>query len=540
MNRLKTNQRGVASIIIVVIIITIVTLITLGFSAVIRREQRQTLDQQLSAQARYAAESAINKAIAQLRQNPDSFTEDSTCESSPLPTFTGASEIVTTCLEINRTPGGLIFDNVNQDSTVVWLDPNGQPLQDIYITWQTTDPDHNDCSTTAYKDMPTNLGGNKIGFIRFDLTRVGVDGASFSRNDLRTNSFGGVLYPKSSGTLTKVMDISMSVSPVVFGDCGGTPPSAIPEPYKAYAHIDIPPNAPAPAPDYQNSRYLLRLRGLYKTSRVNVVGVDNAGKVVQFKDSQVSIDATARVGDVVQRVHVRIPSGAAPRNLVPNAAIHASNGICKQLETQPGFTRDNCISSSNTGTCGSALAPHALPNPPGCGHGTYGSGGPGIPFTPPTSAPPPSGIKCKDGADGSGGSSWWYADEVSSSSTAHLDGSYRVFDDPGDYILISCDGSGENEVEIEHAAPITRFGSNSAASNWCENDINARFYVYLNGSATSSGSDYVECKASFQIKDSEPEINPDLTNTPHTIKIQPIFDYSYGDVIYLERIKFKD
>jgi len=54
------RQVGFVSIIVAAVLMVLLSLITIGFSKIMQREQRQSIDRQLSAQAFYAAETAIN------------------------------------------------------------------------------------------------------------------------------------------------------------------------------------------------------------------------------------------------------------------------------------------------------------------------------------------------------------------------------------------------------------------------------------------------------------------------------------------------
>lgn len=335
---LRKNQDGLVSIMIVVIIISLVTVITIGFARIIRREQRQALDQQISSQARYAAESAINKKIAQYRSDPASLTTTTGCVDQGQ-TFSAGTEIQTTCVLVDTDPGELQYDQVKtSESTMVWLDPGGTPLDRLVITWQNVSTvTDNDCQTTPYTNLPTNIGGTQIGMLRFDLARVGEPSATFNRNDLLNRNFGGVLYPKQGGTEALAYD--PSTSPVVYGTCGSPAPSGVDEPLAAHAIITLPADAST-----RNSRFILRLKGIYRNSQVRVMGFKvGSDEPVEFVDSQISIEATARVADVVQRIRVSVPAGLPPRALVPDDAIHVVNGgLCKLVETEPGSTVNNC------------------------------------------------------------------------------------------------------------------------------------------------------------------------------------------------------
>lgn len=70
MTPLHSNQAGLVSFMVVTIIMIVLTLIVLAFARLVQREQVQTLDRQLNAQAFYAAESGINDAVRELSANP--------------------------------------------------------------------------------------------------------------------------------------------------------------------------------------------------------------------------------------------------------------------------------------------------------------------------------------------------------------------------------------------------------------------------------------------------------------------------------------
>lgn len=349
MKKMKLNQRGVASIVIVVVLITVITLIVLGFAAVVRREQRQALDQQLSAQARFAAESAINEVIARFRSDPASIVNQPNCQPTPTNTFTAANtdEIKTTCVRVLTSPGRLDFDEVSPDnSTLVWLDPGTQTLDRIVITWQQSRTTSGSCWSRAYNQLPTDIPAAEIGLLRFDLAHAGPNGSTFSRDSLRMSQLGGLLFPRSTGATASLAWTPPAVwpggtppQPVVFGACDTDPatPASTPDTYNAYAIIDVPNN---------NSRYMLRLRGVYRSSAVRVMGFTPApdNSLVMFQGVQISIEATSRVGDIVQRVQVRVPANTPPDTLMPDEALHVGgSGVCKAIQTDPNFnTADGC------------------------------------------------------------------------------------------------------------------------------------------------------------------------------------------------------
>src|SRR5690606_8755556 len=66
----RMSERGVASLMVTTVLILVIGLIVIGFSQVSQRNQRETLDRQLSTQAFYAAESAVNSVQSMVRSMP--------------------------------------------------------------------------------------------------------------------------------------------------------------------------------------------------------------------------------------------------------------------------------------------------------------------------------------------------------------------------------------------------------------------------------------------------------------------------------------
>lgn len=344
---LRKSENGMAAFIVVGVLMTVATLIVIGFATITRREQQQALDQQLSAQARYAAEAAINKKIAEYRADPAAFlAASSDCEDQGQ-TFSEASEIQTTCVRYSTASGAQEFDEVaTEDSLVTWLDPGTEVIDRIVVTWQLpkSNPLGGNCRGDSYDTLPPTMDGDDIGMLRFDLTSL--DKTNFSRNSLKQGTLSGLLMPNDSPTQVPsytwgpnegswTSPSNPPSGPVVFGACSN-PAVDLPSPgenYKAHATIDVP----------NTSRtYLLRLRSVYKTNRVTVIGYNTSDEVVLFTSAQISIEATARVNDIVQRVQVRIPSGSPPANVLPDEALNVSSGVCKLLQTQPISTTDGC------------------------------------------------------------------------------------------------------------------------------------------------------------------------------------------------------
>src|ERR1700761_8288581 len=68
--RIRRDEQGMVSILVTMIMVIVISLIVIGFAEVSRRNQREALDNQLSTQAYYAAESGVNAAVQYFSDHP--------------------------------------------------------------------------------------------------------------------------------------------------------------------------------------------------------------------------------------------------------------------------------------------------------------------------------------------------------------------------------------------------------------------------------------------------------------------------------------
>lgn len=197
-----SDERGLASIMITMIMMIVITLIVIGFAQVSRREQRQALDQQLSAAAYYAAESGVNDAINLLVSNPNAG-EKKTCGKDPANTnwdglynpnankgniLDEGSDVRYTCLLVNPQPGQLEKDlSVGSAWVVPLKTANGTNFSSIRFVWTRLGGTGvvSNCPATSgtYYNFPA-VGGAwncPYGLLRYDLVPIK---ASMTANSL--------------------------------------------------------------------------------------------------------------------------------------------------------------------------------------------------------------------------------------------------------------------------------------------------------------------------------------------------------------------
>ena len=135
---IRHNQEGLASFIVVISLMLIISLIVLSFSRIVRNEQRQVLDRNLSARAFYAAESGVNTAVALIKQG--NLVGDKTdCLGDPLKADDYAvdknANTEVTCLTIDPDPETLKYTIAKGESRVIPL-KGSAALGGLKFSWQ--------------------------------------------------------------------------------------------------------------------------------------------------------------------------------------------------------------------------------------------------------------------------------------------------------------------------------------------------------------------------------------------------------------------
>src|SRR5690554_5996893 len=132
---LKDDQRGIASIVICVFVILILSLVVLDMSRDASREQRQSLDHQLSSQAFYAAESGINDTVRYITETNDHPPHKRNCDplqgQNQIPGFSNqlGDSISYTCVMYETRLENLEYNNVTPaKSQIIPIEVTGASL----------------------------------------------------------------------------------------------------------------------------------------------------------------------------------------------------------------------------------------------------------------------------------------------------------------------------------------------------------------------------------------------------------------------------
>jgi Tfp pilus assembly protein PilX len=339
------NESGLVSLVVTVIIMVVLTLITLSFSQLMRHEETQALDRQLSTQAYYASESGINDTIKDFKAGVAMPPDGNTCYNAPNPSIvSGDSNIAYKCILVNKNPNNLDFSSVDTAQSILTKVQSAdltKNVDNIVISWQGTTSTNTPRPNALGTQLPTvaNWGANTIGMVRVSIYPIPPAGANRATLNSLARTF--FLYPTDSGGGGSVKlnlngpggsaELDGTIKPV---DCtfSGGPATDI-GPYKCNLSVDISNSGPT---SYAGYSYYIRLKSIYSKTSVNIIANDKNGGGTQLNlaGAQVSIDATGAANNVKRRVNARLSQ--ISEYSWPEFAIETTDNICKLLQTAPG------------------------------------------------------------------------------------------------------------------------------------------------------------------------------------------------------------
>ena len=322
----KNDQRGMVSIVVAMLIILLVSLITLGFAQLVRREQRQSLDRQLSTQAFYAAETGINdasKAIKEALENNQSVADKTNCGPEGIYSANNQlSEVVEySCLLVDADLETLIFDSIDTAKAEVTMAKSGDsnPLSRLTIAWQDKSGGNSFTGCPAAGQFPPawpsggNGAGNcSSGILRIDLVPL----SAVNRPNLINNTMTVFLHPTSSNSISE-LDYGGSIGRAGQGRvwasaCNTTISTAKPK----FCSVTI--------NGLTATSYAIRMQSIYRESEVTILA--ESGRT--FVGGQAIIDSTGKASDVLRRIQVRLPVDPFNDD-APPFAIQTSETQCK-------------------------------------------------------------------------------------------------------------------------------------------------------------------------------------------------------------------
>lgn len=365
-DKLTKNQEGMVAITVTMVIMIIVTLIVTSFALIVRREQRQSLDRQLSSQAMYAAEAGIEDAKSALSVPVDPLTQDIEECTGPysfknvmLGKAASAKRNFEPDLDANVGYSCLLIDHDPVELTETAKGPksgafieyvSAPDIDSIKISWENTNKSRNYDSGSSFP-----AGGGSLNTAAASITVMPAFGqGSISRDELTSWSHTFFAYPSSDtanpGQVGQISYLNggggitsnSAQGQIVSGHCNsGNPQSKFCSVQINGMGRDTPPGT--------NEDYFVIVKPLYQEADFSFQAI--SGTTPQpLSGAQAIVDVTGKAADVLRRVRVAVPIGLGAelstiQGILPNAALETTKEICKQLVNDGTEVKDLCDGS---------------------------------------------------------------------------------------------------------------------------------------------------------------------------------------------------
>ncbi|HVW22924.1 MAG TPA: hypothetical protein VHB51_00295 [Candidatus Saccharimonadales bacterium] len=348
---LQKNERGFASLIVGITLVVLLGLLTVGFAQLMRNEQSQTTNRQLSDQAYYAAETGINageKAVAAGYIGDKTYCgpikpSDPNYSNSNIAGYLADTaqdvgqngpEGVThttqwTCLLIYTAPSSLDFGNVGTvtpTSFVASGQYQGEPdaIKDLTISWQDASNITTFVPTTGQgnTDFPPATAWSYPGILRTAITPLNTDVAGqLDAAAMDRNTFTVYQYPTVRDNNSSVEYTTDHAAQGQVADGGCDTANSL---YCSVTIKNVPNNAGQPI--------LFNFRSIYSPTHIFITATDAEGRKIDLVGAQTLVDSTGRDQDVLKRIQVRVPSATQPKYYYPGFVLDSLTGICKQIK----------------------------------------------------------------------------------------------------------------------------------------------------------------------------------------------------------------
>ncbi len=441
------RQAGVVSLIVVSILTVVIALVAVGFSKLMDREVRQSLDNELSTQAYYSALAGLNDARAYLAAGGGALTGCSDWKTAPLGTsyfssdLSGGSNLAKySCVSINTTPNELIY-TINPGQSVTFgvnLASFSQAVDKLYIGWEKTSYQTGPRPLGAFTSLPQQSGlpADATGLLRVGL--YPSPGSGQTTNAALTNlSRTYFMYPDPGSAAGQFGSVGYASNNgnFVHGDCFANNTNPINNPEAAARYCNSAITGLSGLTSAGDNIVYVHLTAQYTPLVVTIQATTSASNFVasplSFNNVQAVVDVTGQGTDVLQRIRARIDLSNAYQT--PDYGVQSMVAVCKGYEinvpTQGqygGSTVDtyNGDSACATPGYGGSIATSPSDQPP---H----NGLPG-PAPPPSAAVNMVGIS-HDYNNGKGNGELWLSGTVND---AGASGTTAWFDS------VTCDPSG--------------------------------------------------------------------------------------------------
>lgn len=352
-NETAKDQSGIVSLIVVSILAVVLGLVAVGFSKLMDRELRQSLDRELSAQAYYSAVAGLNDAVAYVFGGNPGFNSCNGWSNSSYFSndLSGGSKIAKySCITIDTNPDYLVYELKPDES--VTFNINKPNMGRMYFGWE-KDPINKPpplgpgfvaLGNTGQLPQESNPPSNATGLLEVGLYPIPNNCKGVPNTDacLAANSANYFLYPNANsnnspgvapytiGDYSQASGPSGSNGKFVPGNCSttnnfvvlGASPSTK---RQCNAYID---NLQA-----LSSNYYVRLTARYSPVIVTVQVTNGGGQSLgAIGNVQAVIDVTGQGTDVLQRIRARV--ALSHQVQVPAFGLQSMDSLCKGFDAQ--------------------------------------------------------------------------------------------------------------------------------------------------------------------------------------------------------------
>ncbi len=328
----KSYQSGVVSLLVTMVMMIVITLIVLGFAEIARTEQRSSLDDQLSTQAYYAAESGINDARAIIDTalaTGGTVQSKGTCadangynlNASNLSTIDSSHSVSYTCVLVDPTPATLTYQISPGSSSIVPLLSSGTQFASINLSWTVPGTAVSNCFTVAKDPSPSTFPDLPSWTCNAPVVRIDLLDANLplARANWGSNTATMFLVPYDSNVVPNTAYMSSRGTATAARCVASAPQNTT----TCTAQIC----RAAACTALGGTSYYARITSLYVGNAKLSISANN----VTFVGAQATIDATGKAQDVLRRVAVSVDLTDANARKIPSAAIETEDSICKRF-----------------------------------------------------------------------------------------------------------------------------------------------------------------------------------------------------------------
>lgn len=359
-SKIRTNG-GYAAIAVTMIITVVVGLIVLGFALSSRQEEQRSLNNQLSTEAYYADESAVNDAYSIITNDyvnhqpivPQTQHCNQANSGYPAGTYSSASSlsgsnnnVQYTCLLVNPLPPTLEYSPIDtghgQVVPIFPVDNSGNAitsLSSLNITWQAENvpagANFASCPSSGSFYAQTTYSPNWPSSCAAPVLQVDIAPTSGWNDAAQLIQLTKTIFlePVGSGGVASIA--SWNNGQVVGVQCSSPPVSSEYDCNINIGNLPVSPGCSSSTcnPAIPGGSYYLHIIPIYDNANMSI----SAPGVAGFNNAQALIDVTANASGELKRVQERISINPVGSDNEPTNGLQSTQSICKNFTVRPGI-----------------------------------------------------------------------------------------------------------------------------------------------------------------------------------------------------------